>query len=91
MNDPREIAAREGWQPDGSYVPCTDCGATDPPHVGPGIPVRRAGVKHLMTCKRVPRLSPEECRKLQDDLIEIERCRRQALASAANYIIGGVA
>ncbi len=35
-------------------------------------------------------LPPDVRRKLRDDLIEMERCRRRAQAFAANYVIGGV-
>lgn len=40
--------------------------------------------------RRVEDLLPPDVRKkLRDDLIEMERCRRRALAFAHTYVIGG--
>lgn len=80
-----------GWQDDGSYVPCPECEWAPPIERNPP-PGRRlggqTGTYHDGDCPTVPHLSPEAQRELQAALDEISRCRRRAMASARNYVIG---
>lgn len=76
-----------GWQDDGSYVPCPDCGWKPAPHKGPGIPVRQAGTTHNGDCPQFAWIAESE-RELAPVLEAMARARRRAAAEAANYVIG---
>jgi hypothetical protein len=84
------MASLTGWQEDGSYVPCPECNWTPPVprNPPPGVPVRMPGTTHHGDCPTVPRLTPEQERKLHADLAEMDRVRRRGAAEARNYVIG---
>lgn len=48
------------------------------------VPIANSGLRRVDDL-----LTTEQRRKLRDDLIEMERCRRQGLAFASSYVIGG--
>ena len=79
-----------GWQADGSYIPCPECGWEPPKmrHEPPGVPVRLPGTTHHGDCPTVPRFSPEQERRLRDDIAEMDRVRRRGAAEGRFYVIG---
>lgn len=84
------MSAETGWQAGGSYVPCPEC-RWEPPverNRRPGRAVQFPGTTHYADCPTIPRLSPEAQRRLQEQLDDIARCRRRAMASAHSYVIG---
>jgi hypothetical protein len=85
-----DYQAPTGWQNDGSYVPCTECGWVPPVERNPppGVPIRMGGTVHYGDCPTVPRLSPSDALALRDRLAEMDRVRRRGAAEARNYVIG---
>jgi hypothetical protein len=80
-----------GWQPDGSYVPCPECGwtpAPEPRNSPGGEAVRMPGTTHHGDCPTVQILTPAERRALTERLIEMDRVRRRGAAEARNFVIG---
>lgn len=86
-----------GWQRDGTYVACIDCGLVPEPdrddelasfsvalHVMPRTP---GTAIHRGDCPRVA-LPKEVQRELQETFDEMDRCRRRAEAEARFYVIG---
>lgn len=86
------MTTSEGWQPDGSYVPCGACGWAPMPEQLrlrlPGTPLRMPGVTHYAHCPRVQFMTPAEARELNDRLAEMSRRRRLAAAEASRFWIG---
>lgn len=79
-----------GWQRDGTYVSCPECKWAPPTErlYPPGKALHFPGTTHHGDCPTVPRLSPEADARLREDLAEMARCRRRAMADAHNYWIG---
>ena len=79
-----------GWQLDGTFVPCPECGYTPAPEPrrAPGIPVRLPGGVHHSDCPAVQIMTRAEQRALTEKLIEMDRVRRRGAAQAANFWIG---
>lgn len=83
-----------GWQADGSYVPCKECGWEPPPpprNPPPGValdvfPRTPGTATHHGDCPVVA-LPKDVQRKLYDDLAEMDRVRRRGAAEAANFVI----
>lgn len=82
-----------GYQADGSYVPCEDCGHTPAPDrdvpgvLVPILPRTPGTTLHRGDCPRVAFL-PEVARELHDRLDEMTRRRRRAEAESRYYVIG---
>lgn len=78
-----------GWQPDGSYVPCSECGWEPPPPPRRPLPGRvppepTYSATHYGDCPTVPQIGQET----RDRLEEMDRVRRRGAAEARNYVIG---
>jgi hypothetical protein len=75
-----------GWQDDGSYVPCPECGYTPAPDNPdmPGVAIHIPGTIHESSCPKVPNLSPEAADKLREKLKEMDRVRARGWAEARN-------
>jgi hypothetical protein len=83
-----------GYQPDGTYVPCAECGHVPKPDPdeGFGTPIhvmpRTPGTAiHKGDCPTVA-LPPDVAEQLYADLAEMDRVRRRGAAEAMNYVIG---
>jgi len=74
-----------GWQVDGTYVPCKDCGYIPPPENTnlPGVAWRSDETWHFNNCPTVPQLSSESKDRLRRTLDEMDEKRREATAEMA--------
>lgn len=68
---------------------CPECRCEEPPHTGPGVPVKRPGTLHHAWCPTLPHLSPEAEEEMRRGLDQIADARRRAWAESMHIVIGG--
>jgi hypothetical protein len=72
--------SKSGWQPDGSYIPCPECGAAPVTEHEAGADV--PAVTHRIDCSRLPGPTADGAATRRADAEAVDRVRRAGEAEA---------